>query len=57
MSLHTDQTCRRAERRVLGNDGLVNDASQSMFGAVVLMAQPTRRNRYWDERPYQRSGN
>jgi hypothetical protein len=57
MSLHADQTCRRPERCVLRTDGLANIASPSMFGAMVLMAQPTRRNRYWDERPYQRPGN
>jgi hypothetical protein len=57
MSLDTDRTCSRGERRVLHNRVVAERTSPSIFGATVLMAQPARRNRYWDERPYQRGGN
>ena len=57
MSCDTDRTCSRAERRLLHNRAVAHNASTSIFGATVLMAQPARRNRYWDERPYQRGGN
>jgi hypothetical protein len=57
MSCDTDRTCSRAERRLLHNRAVADNASTSIFGATVLMAQPARRNRYWDERPYQRGGN
>jgi hypothetical protein len=57
MSLDTDRTGSPAERRLLHNRAVADNASTSIFGATALIAQPARRNRYWDERPYQRTGN